>query len=185
MRPKPFLTYFILCAIPLLLLAGLNYWNGIRTLNSSLSAILQNDLDSFNGAVDEVLEERGRDILRFAIDPVVQDVLSKKERTEVERARLQTARDLSEYLRSVTLFTNDRRPFAFRSGDGEWTLTNIEPAKLPQADPQVWASQGNVLFKLSGRAPETIEYSAPVIDGKTGSNLGAVVGVLDLQRVFA
>ena len=37
-RPKPFLTYFILCAIPLLLLAGFNYWNGIRTVDSTLSA---------------------------------------------------------------------------------------------------------------------------------------------------
>ena len=185
MRPKPFLTYFILCAIPLLLLAGLNYWNGVRTVNSTVNTILENDLDAFNGAVDEVLEERGRDILRLAIDPAVQDTLSKKEKTDAEHARLQTARDLSEYFRSLTLFSNDRRPFALRLGDGEWTFANIEPAKLPKTDPQVWTSQGNVLFKNAGGAPETLEYSAPVIEGKTGINLGAVVGVLDLQRVFA
>ncbi|HYK22133.1 MAG TPA: cache domain-containing protein, partial [Pyrinomonadaceae bacterium] len=182
MRPKPFLTYFILCAIPLLLLAGLNYWNGIRTANASLNTILENDLDSFNGAVDEVLEERGRDVLRLAIDPAVQDVLSKK---EIEHPRLQTARDLNEYFRSVTLFTSDRRAFAFRSSDGDWTFVNIDPAKLPKPDSQVWTSQGNVLFKNAGSTSETFEYSAPVNDGKTGTNLGAVVGVLDLQRVFA
>ena len=182
MRPKPFLTYFILCAIPLLLLAGLNYWNGIRTANANLNTILQNDLDSFNGAVDEVLEERGRDVLRFSIDPVVQDVLSKK---EAEQSRLQASRDLSEYFRSVTLFTNDRRPFAFRLGDGQWTFVNIDPARMPKAEPGVWTSPGNVLFTKSGSTPETVEYSAPVNDGKTGSNLGAVVGVLDLQRVCA
>ncbi len=57
-RPKPFLTYFILCAIPLLLLAGLNYWNGIRTVDSTISSIVQGDLNSFNVGVDEVLREK-------------------------------------------------------------------------------------------------------------------------------
>ena len=39
-RPKSFLTYFLLCAIPLLLLAGLNYWNGLRTVDSTLGAVV-------------------------------------------------------------------------------------------------------------------------------------------------
>ncbi len=34
-RRKPFLTYFGLCAIPLLLLAGLNYWNGLRSVDTT------------------------------------------------------------------------------------------------------------------------------------------------------
>ena len=195
-RPKPFLTYFILCAIPLLLLAALNYWNGLRTVDSTVSTIVQDDLYSFNVAVDEVLRERGHDILRFAIAPVVQDLLLQKEKNEIDpasnsdqligvRDRLKTAGDLSPYFQSLTIFGNDRRPFGFRIGDGEWTFTNINSAKLPQADQQLWASQGNVLSEWPGSAPGTFEYGAPVNDARTGSNLGAVVGVLDLQRIFA
>src|SRR5690242_12044121 len=86
MRPKPFLAYFILCAIPLLLLAGLNYWNGVHTVKSTLNTITQNDLMSFNVAVDEVLEERKREILGFAIKGAVQDLLSKKQRNEIDPA---------------------------------------------------------------------------------------------------
>src|ERR1043166_8905735 len=103
MRPKPFLTYFILCAIPLLLLAGLNYWNGVRTVNSTLGTIVQNDLNSFNVAVDEVLNERKHEILGFAIKSVVQNTLAKKERNEI-------LADFSAYFQSVTLFDNDRKP---------------------------------------------------------------------------
>lgn len=196
MRSKSFLTYFILCAIPLLFLAALNYWNGIRTVDSTLSTIVQNDLNSFNVAVDEVLEERRRDILGFAIKGAVQDVLLKKERNEIDpvsdykqlmdtRNALKTAADFSQYFQSLTLFTNDRKPFCFQKGSGEWTFPNIDSATLPQADQQVWASPGNTLFKSFGSTPGTIIYSAPVNDEKTGTNLGAVAGELNLERVFA
>ena len=54
-RRKPFLTYFALCAIPLLLLAGLNFWNGLRSVDSTVSTIVQNDLNALNVGIDEAL----------------------------------------------------------------------------------------------------------------------------------
>ena len=196
MRPKPFLTYFTLCAIPLLLFAGLNYCNGVRTVNSTLGTIVQNDLNSFNVAVDEVLNERKQEILGFAIKGVVQNALLKKERNEIDpvsnyeqmmdtRMRLKTAGDFSEYFQSLTLFDNKRNPFCFQKGPGEWTFINIEAANLPQPDQRLWTSPGNTLFESRASSDGTMIYSAPVNDGKTGTNLGAVVGVLDLQHVFA
>ena len=196
MRPKPFLTYFILCAIPLLLFAGLNYWNGIRTVDSTLSAVAQDDLNSFTGAVDEVLKEREQDVLGFAIKGVVANLISQKQRNEFDpvsnyeqmmdaRMRLKTAGDFSGYFHSLTLFTNDRKPLCFQKGPGEWTFVNLDSANLPQPDQRVWASPGNAIFEGPGSEPGTIIYSAPVNDGKTGTNLGAVVGVLELKRVFA
>jgi signal transduction histidine kinase len=196
MRSKSFLTYFILCAIPLLLLAGLNYWNGVRTVNSTLSTIVQNDLNSFNAAVEEVLDERRHEILGFALKGVVQDLLFKKQRNEIDpvsnyeqmmdaRMRLKTAGDFSGYFQSLTLFGTDRKPFCFQQGPGEWTFINVDSAHLPQPDQRLWASPGNVLFESPGSTPGTILYSSPVNDEKTGTNLGSVVGVLDLQRVFA
>jgi signal transduction histidine kinase len=168
MRPKTFLTYFILCAIPLLLLAALNYWNGVRTANSTLSTIEQNDLNSFTGAVGEVLEEQEHEILSFSINRVVQDLL-KKQRNEIDPV----SNYFSGYFQSITLFSNDRKPLG------------LDSANLPQPDQGVWTSPGNGLFKNPGRTPGTVIYSAPINDEQTGANLGAVVGVLDLQRVFA
>ena len=196
MRPKPFLTYFVLCAIPLLLLAALNYWNGLRTVNTTLNTIVQNDLNSFNSAVDEVLNERRREILGFAIKGVVQDLLLKEQRNEIApesnyeqmmdaRMRLKAAGDFSAYYQSLTLFGSDRKPFCFQRGPGEWTFVNVEYADLTPPDPSVWSSPGNSLFPRSGKTPGTIVYSAPVNDEKSGTNLGAVVGLVDLEHVFA
>src|SRR4029078_12449532 len=66
-RRKPFLTYFALCAIPLLLLAGLNYWNGLRSVDSTVGAIVQNDLNALNAGIDEELRERKSDFLRLSM----------------------------------------------------------------------------------------------------------------------
>ena len=57
-RPKPFLTYFILCAIPLLLLAGLDYWHGVKSVKSNISSIVQGDLNAINVTVDEILRDK-------------------------------------------------------------------------------------------------------------------------------
>ena len=196
MRPKPFLAYFILCAIPLLLLAGLNYWNGLRSVNSTLSSIAQDDLMSFDGAVDQVLEERKREILGFAIKGPVQDLLSKKQRNEIDpvanyeqmldaRIRLKAAGDLSAYFQNLAIFSSDRKRLCFQKGPGEWTFINVDNVELPAPEPSVWSSPGNNLFTRPGNTPGTMIYSAAVNDEKTGANLGAVVGLLDLEHVFA
>jgi signal transduction histidine kinase len=196
MRPKPLLTYFVLCAIPLLLLAGLNYWNGVRTVNSTLNTIVQNDLSSFNSAVDEILQEREQDIRAFAVEPPVANIISRKERNEIDpvsnyeqmmdtRSTLRSVSGLSRNFESLIIFTGDRKPFCFQKGPGEWTFINIDTANLPPVDQRVWTSQGTPLFNSPASTPDAINYSAPINDEKTGNNLGAVVGVLDLQRVFA
>ena len=193
MRPKPFLTYFILCAIPLLLLAGLNYWNSVRTVNSMLSTVVQDDLSSFNIAVDELLDDREHDIRSFTVESPVQNILLKKQRNEIDpgsnseqltdtRLSLKAVGDLSRYFQSLTLYGSDRKPFGSQKGSGEWTFTNLD---APTVDQRVWTSQGTPVFRSSDNTPGTINYSAPVNDEKSGSNLGAAVGVLDLQRVFA
>src|SRR6185369_15388396 len=76
-RRKPFLTYFGLCAMPLLLLAGLNYWNGLRAVDSITGTIVQNDLNAFNVAVDQQLRDRQSDFLRLSMMRDVQYLVSE------------------------------------------------------------------------------------------------------------
>ena len=176
MRPKPFLTYFVLCAIPLLLLAGLNYWNGLRTVDSTIGAIVQNDLNSFNVAVDEVIREQESAILRLAMTPDVQQIVADK--NGADASRLNSLVDLSGYFQSLTLFDRDRQALSFR-------IANSPPANLPQPDQGVWGLQGNVLLDKPGASPSTLEYTAPIHNQNGTSNVGALVGVLDLESVFS
>ena len=188
-RRKPFLTYFGLCAIPLLLLAGLNYWNGLRSVDSTAGAIVQNDLHAFNVAVDAELRERKSDFLRLSMMRDVQYIVSDKERIDVIPQgmflTLKTLPLMREF-ESLTIFNRDRRAFAFRRGEGEWTtLENYHGAEFTEPDPHVWETQGNVTLERLGSGGKTSEYSAPIHDEKGTSNIGALIGILNLDSMFA
>ena len=173
-RPKPFLTYFVLCAIPLLLLAALNYWNGIRTVNSTLDAAAQDDLNSFNVAVNDVIGEQERAIMGLALNPDVKQQLVTGTSGDLER---QTSfLDLRKHFQSLTLFDRDRQALMVR-------VANTQPAQLPQPDQRVWGLQGSILLDKPGES--TLEYTTPIHDENGTTNIGAVVGVLDLNAVFS
>ena len=181
-RPKSFLTYFILCAIPLLLLAGINYWNGLRTVDSTLSAVVQNDLNSLNVAVDEVLRESERHMRRLALTPNVQSALTNNTEVNV----IPTAGDLQPQFQSLALFDRDRQLLWIHQHDTIWLRSSASkrPDYIPQPDPRVWGMQGNDLVERPGSTSSTVEYTSPVPDEK-GTPVGALVGVLDLKTVFS
>ena len=188
-RRKPFLTYFGLCAIPLLLLAGLNYWNGLRSVDSIAGTIVQNDLNAFSVAVDQELRERKSDFLRLSMMKDMQHMVSDKERDDVWPQgifmTLKTLPMLREF-ETLTVFNRDRRPFFFRQGEAEWTaLSDVHAAEFPQPDPHVWEWQGNVSAEKLASSAKSLEYSAPIHDEKGTTNIGALVGVLDLNNLFA
>ncbi|HEU5459365.1 MAG TPA: ATP-binding protein [Pyrinomonadaceae bacterium] len=186
-RPKPFLTYFILCAIPLLLLAGLDYWHGVRTVESNISSIAQGDLNSVNVTVDEILRDKERSILRLALSPNVQRVL----RNETSPDLSPLPGDLDPHFQTLSLFGADRQPLWFRAKENNmewksWIAPANRPADISQPDPRVWVTQGNVCIERAGSTPATFEFSTPIHAGDKGApNLGAMVGALDLDAVFA
>lgn len=174
-RPRPLLTYFVLCAIPLLLLAGLNYWNGIRAVDSTLGAAVQDDLNSFNVGVDDVIAEQERAIMGLAASSDVQQQVINK---SGDLQRLASHLDLTRCLKSLTLFDRDRQALPVR-------IANSRFANLPQPDQRVWGLQGNILLDKPGDSPSTVQYTTPIHSEDGATNIGALVGVLDLRSVFA
>jgi len=186
-RRKPFLTYFGLCAVPLLLLAGLNYWNGLRTVDSITGAIVQNDLNAFNVAVDAELSERQRDFLSLSMQRDVQYIVSEQGDIYPPEMflTLKTLPLLKEF-ESLTIFNRNRHPFLFRPADSGWTATgNYHGAEFAQPDPQVWELQGNVSREKVSSTGKAIEYSAPIHDEKGTATIGGLIGVLNLDAMFA
>src|SRR6185295_4055566 len=91
---------------------------------------------------------------------------------------------LSRQFRTLTVFHRDRHAIFVRKGDSGWTTIQASDVpNLPKPDPNVWEMQGNVAVDNPGRESSTREYSAPIHDAK-GTNIGALVGVLDLDNVF-
>lgn len=197
MRPKPFLTYFLLCAVPLLVLAALNYWNGARSIDESVSAIAQNDLNAFSAAVNELLDENQKSILEFAIAPSVRELIT---RTDVGPGR---PRDLSQLpndaltslpkvapsFRFPTLYGGSKIVLWFQIDDGSWhSATDFGfhgfPG-MPQPDERVWAQQGNVSFEQADTQWPRLIYSVPIHDEKGTAVIGAAAASVDLTAVFS
>jgi signal transduction histidine kinase len=160
MPKKPFLTYFAICAVPLLLLAALNYWNGIRSVDTAVTPIVQADLQSFTAGINQLLDDQGNALLKLAVAP-----------------EPQTAAQTHDYLKNLTVYNQNRQ--AIRSEPG------LQP---PIPDDRVWSTQGNVLLERmleSGPNKGNLELAVPIHNQNGLGNEGAIVAIVDLQRLFA
>ena len=175
-RPKSFLTYFIFCAIPLLLIAALSYWHNLRTVDSTISSIVQSDLNSLNVTVDNLIREQEGAFLGVASAPELRQILAEK--NVAEDRQLKSVPDLSRYFQKITLFDKDRQALMFRIGYSR-------PAKSPEPDQRVWHLHGSVLLDKPGSEPTTVQYTAPVHGENGMNNEGALVGLLELRFIFA
>ena len=174
LRSKTFLTYFLICAVPLLLLAALNYWNATRSVDSVVDRIVENDLNSFMVNVDQVLSDRESVLLKLAVTPEVQrlkDDASLRERIGSSLKSLA----LNEDFQSVALFDRNHQP--------------VWPAPVAsQPDDRVWTLQGNVFVDrviddASGK--KVLQYSVPIHDQNGLGNEGALVATVDLLNLFS
>jgi signal transduction histidine kinase len=177
---KPFLTYFIFCAIPLLLLAGLNYWRGIHAANTILSSIVQEDLISFNVAVDDVLNRYKSEMLRLPLDSSVQNIVNNADENS---PFLRSFVDHDGPFRRLTVFDRNRQAVWDRPQDRQDPSSRPAP-DVPQPHSRVWDLQGTELLERPGNN-QTIEYTVRLHDQTGATNLGAIVGVLDVNQVLS
>src|SRR5689334_10110252 len=188
---KPFLTYFLICAVPLLLLAALNYWNGIRSVRSTVEAVVEDDLHSFTAESNEVLDDRGSSLLRTAIAPQIQRVTTDPSFRNNAQVELKSEWDHG-YFQSIALFNRDRRPVWFATSKQQWELwdanaDNALRSQIPQPDERVWTTQGNILLErpVESGGNSGVEVAVPIHDASGLGHEGALVGIIDLKQVFS
>lgn len=193
LRRKSFLTYLGLCAIPLLLLAALNYWNGVRAVDATISSIVQDDLNSFTAGVDEVLHDQESAILRLAMQRNVQQAVAQSSDSTNPPASssLKSTLEPPSQFQSITLFDINHRPLWFGTTSSQWenwNKTNTAPADLPQPDDRIWSAHGTTLIERAGTMPSSgasFQYSVPISTESGNANQGALLGVLNLESVFS
>jgi len=199
LRRKPFLIYFALCAAPLLLLAGLNCWNGFRAVDSTVGSIVQEDLNSFSAGVDQVLQDQANALLRLALQRNIQQTVSQTSTDQNERtaqhqsasSSLKSVLDLRTHFQSLALFDRDHHPLWFGTQSTQWEnweKNNPAPANIPQPDDRIWSAKGSSLLDRPGTLPTTaasLEYTVPIHTESGAGNDGALVGVLDLESIFS
>ena len=192
MRSKPFLTYFLICAVPLLLLAALNYWNATRSVTATANAVVQDDLQSFNAVVDRLLNDRGQILLKLAVTPDVQSASDDPSLQPKLEAAFKSV-FASGSFKSLALYNERRQPLWFDSTIPEeaWHEgpdRRMPPTRFPLPNQQVWTTQGNVLLEqlvANSSFNDGLNYSVPIHDATGLKNKGAVVGLIDIEKVFA
>ena len=189
MRPKSFLTYFLLCAIPLFLLAGFAYWNGTRSAGVAVSTIAQNDLNAFSGAVDELLDENQKSMLQLAIDPDARNVITNfniEKATDVPLSSLNLLPKFNGSLSKLALYDHSKYPLWVQLENGPWVYARTFSQPVPPPpDERVWTQQGNVCIEQLHSQSSTLQYSVPIHDEKGTSVIGAAVAFLNLDSVFS
>ena len=193
LRRKPFLTYFALCAAPLLLLAGLNYLNGFHTVDATIESIVQEDLNSFTAGVDEVLRDQENAMLRLTLARNIQQAVAQPENPQRQTASssLKSMLDLRSHFQILALFDRNRHPLWFGTPNTQWEnwdKSNAAPGNIPQPDERIWNAKGNISLERPGTLPSSaasLEYTVPVHNENGTGNEGALVGVIDLESIFS
>ena len=190
LRSKSFLTCFVICAVPLLLLAALNYWNATRSVNTTVNTIVEDDLRSFNTGIDKYLEYEGSALLKLAVNPDIQRVGSDPSLRRSVHASLKSAWDFGLF-QNLALFDRNRKLLWLSTNTQQFeiwdaTLDNAVRSSVPQPDDRVWTAQGNVLFDrpVGAGADAGLEFSVPIHNENGLGNEGAIVAVVNLKRLF-
>ena len=191
LRSKSFLTCFVICAVPLLLLAALNYWNGTRSVSSTVNTIVEDDLRAFNAGIDELLRQEEQALLTLTVSPDIQRVGSDPSLRKSVHASLKSAWDFN-YFQSLALFDRNRKLLWLSTHKQQFevwdaTLDSAMRSSVPQPDDSVWTAQGNVLFdkQVGNGADAGLQLSVPVHNESGLGNEGAIGAVINLKQVFA
>ncbi len=184
-RRRYLLTYFLICLAPLLLLALLNYWNGLRSVDRTVSETLR---DNLNGLIDQInhrVQQNEVELTRVSLStPVQQLVINQSPANgEVPAVSQDTARENLRLLSDSLLSTQSRF--------SRLTLVDVNNRELFRAEKPSTARSGTEslpgpskerLIQLSG---STLRFAIPVLRGQSQTLSGALIADADAPELFA
>ena len=194
---KHSLTYLPHCLVPLLLLATFNYWNGLRTVDATLSTEAQNHLNSLAGELDRRLREEEVDLSRAAVSPRLRELLNAKNNTTpvlLSGSSSQLPEDLSLSLSSALRgrghwvrlagFDEAHRPrFQLERNQNAQGLDSFRAVPIDRvaAPPLDSLLKNDTAVEVNG---STLRTSVP-ISNSSAEFTGSLVGELNLQELIA
>ena len=196
MHLKHSLTYFPHFLVPLMLLGGLNYLNGLRSVDATLSTQVQNQLNSLSGAVDARLRNERFELSRVALSGKLRELLTGRKARTTNGLASETLTvpndlflDLTSLLRGrghcykVAVFDEKRTPLFqieraanFQSADSFLVRYNSAGITLPPVDPA---------SKEAALNGQTLLYVVPISYSGPNSHEGTLVAEMNVEEVIA
>ena len=193
MKRRGFLTYLLLCLVPLLVVAVLNYWNGLRAVDQTIGDTAQRDLNNLTADVDRRVQQQEAEIRRLASAQSVRDFLSIGA-AERQKSRDQPPASLAADFASAL----GRNGSLFRLAlFDEYRVLQLQAERPVQAadagvvirtrdfKPQIFPPDLRQGQEFSQVANTSVwRYASPIYSqsGEAGSSV--LVGELDLSEIF-
>jgi signal transduction histidine kinase len=193
---KRSLTYLPHCLVPLLLLAAFNYWNGLKTVNETLSGQAQTHLNLLAGEIDRRLRDEEIELTRVATSPELHDVVSKGETSVSARVPVDSKPQMPSdvflvlsmlkgraHAFRITVFDLNRRAVFRAERESNAQGRDLLLINSPDARPP---SNSSELFKrepvhiLNGA---DLQYSVPLSGSSEKSYWGTLVAELHVGEV--
>jgi len=189
-KRRSLLTYLFLCLVPLLVLAVLNYWNGLRAADQTIGDTAQHDLNSLTADVDRRVQQQEAEIRRLASAKSVHDFLAVETSESRDQPAAYVAADFASALGRngslfrLALFDQDRvlrlqaeRPAEAADAGVVVRTKDFRPQTFP---PDIQQSQ-----EFSQVSNTSVwRYACPVYGSNSQAPGAVLVGELDLSEIF-
>jgi signal transduction histidine kinase len=193
LRPKVFLKFLAIFLLPLLIIAGLSYWNVRRVETRTVAD--DSVTSRFSSRVTQVLDRQEEALVRFAHSEPLREILT----SPAKRSSAIAPGSSSEFRTAVGETLNRQNYFAaigcFDSNKHQLLLAERDrndlvirdrdflPGHL-QPDEKIWASKTVMRSPVSRNALRAdLQISVPV-SLETGASIGAVVGEVDFDSLL-
>ena len=194
MKRRGFLAYLLLCLLPLILLAVLNYWISLRLVDQSVADTAQHDLNALAADTDRRVQQQEAEIRRLASAKSVRDFVAALQ-AEHEKWLAQppaaVAADFASALgRNGSLF----RLAVFDQG----RVLLLQAERSPQA------ADAGVMIRSHDFRPQTFppdlpqsqqfsqvsntpvwRYACPIYSDNGQTSAATLLGELDLSEILA
>lgn len=207
-RPSLFPTLLVFCLAPLLVLGGINYFNGLNAAESELLQDLERELDSFIAAVSDHIDEQEDELTALADSKTLRDYLQLPAQQSATSANDQTLKNLQialattlskqSHLVNISIFDKQRRSIliaerAPKEGASEDLSFRTEdlPPGLPQPEAGVWAANKSEPLRSpvsTTSSGTSLRISVPVFiqsEGAAETSIGALVAELEVDSVLS
>lgn len=190
MKRRGLLTYLLLCLVPLLVLAVLNYWNGLGLADQTIGDTAQRDLNSLTADVDRRVQQQETEIRRLASAKSVHDYLAVETTGPRDQPATSVGADFASALGRngslfrLALFDSDRvlrlqaeRPVEAADAGVVVRTKDFRPQPFP---PDIQQSQ-----QFSQAANTSVwRYACPIYGSNSQAPGAVLLGELDLSEIF-
>lgn len=199
------LTRFVICLLPLLLLATVNYWNGLRAVEQTLDTSLQDNVNALTGEADSRLRQNETDLTRFSLSTRIQEILNSPAAGQTERRQQEVKSSGKIVALPAELRDSFVSMFSANSHLVRLTLIDARGAQILSAErgPQAGdtpvlinsdnkvtpESRGSFNAVLSKQRSATVtennfKITIPIVQERGQNVVGALAGETDLAGVF-